>query len=188
MNNLNSTSLVNQIDQLLPQTQCGQCGYKGCKPYAEAIVRGETEINRCPPGGQQGVGRLASLLGVSVLPLNVPFDSEYMPQQAIIDEAHCIGCTRCLSPCPVDAIIGANKQLHTVLVEECTGCGLCLKDCPVDCIVLVPATIAFDPAQSRKRYQAKSVRLAIQEQAKVERMEKQKQLLAKIKSAKTADT
>lgn len=122
--------LVDKIDAILPQTQCGQCGYPGCKPYAEAIAKGE-EINKCPPGGTEGVQRLADLLGREVKPL----DAEEKPKQvAIIDENTCIGCTLCIQACPVDAIVGAAKQMHTVVAVQCTGCELCIAPCPVDCI------------------------------------------------------
>ncbi len=123
--------LVEKIEAILPQTQCGQCGYPGCKPYAEAIAEGEAEINLCPPGGQEGVAKLADLLGREVKPL----DAEEKPKQvAIIDEQTCIGCTLCIQACPVDAIVGAAKQMHTIIGSLCTGCELCLKPCPVECI------------------------------------------------------
>jgi electron transport complex protein RnfB len=124
--------LVEKIDAILPQTQCGQCGFPGCKPYAEAIAKGEAEINKCPPGGTEGVKRLAELLGV-----NEPSsdDLEHKPKSvAVIDENTCIGCTLCIQACPVDAIIGAAKQLHVIIADQCTGCELCLPPCPVDCI------------------------------------------------------
>ena len=122
--------LVEKIEAILPQTQCGQCGYPGCKPYAEAIANGE-EINKCPPGGAEGVQRLADLLGREVKPL----DAEEKPKQvAVIDENTCIGCTLCIQSCPVDAIVGAAKQMHTILAQQCTGCELCLPPCPVECI------------------------------------------------------
>lgn len=123
--------LVEKIEAILPQTQCGQCGYPGCKPYAEAIAGDEAEINLCPPGGQEGVRKLADLLGREVKPLN----AEEKPKQiAIIDEATCIGCTLCIQACPVDAIVGAAKQMHTIVSALCTGCELCIKPCPVECI------------------------------------------------------
>jgi electron transport complex protein RnfB len=127
--------LVEEIDARLPQTQCGQCGYPGCKPYAEAIARGEAEINRCPPGGQETVEALADLMGVEPPALE---GEERPPAVAIIDEDKCIGCTLCIQACPVDAIVGAPKQMHTIIEEACTGCELCLEPCPVDCIHMVP--------------------------------------------------
>lgn len=123
--------LVEKIESILPQTQCGQCGFAGCRPYAEAISSGAAEINLCPPGGAEGVRKLADLLGREVKPL----DAEEKPKQvAVIDETTCIGCTLCIQACPVDAIVGAAKQLHTVVGSLCTGCELCLKPCPVECI------------------------------------------------------
>ena len=129
--------LVNSIDALLPQTQCGQCGHPGCKPYAEAIAGGEP-INRCPPGGQETVDRLASLLGIDTLPLDADDVTVEQDLVAIIIEKDCIGCTKCIQACPVDAIVGAAKLMHTVIVDECTGCDLCVKPCPVDCIDMIP--------------------------------------------------
>ncbi len=131
--------VVNKIDALLPQRQCGQCGYPGCRPYAEAIARGEADINQCPPGGQAGVNALAELLGRDPKPLNPEYGEESPePTVAVIDEKLCIGCTLCIQACPVDAIVGAAKQMHTVIAEECTGCELCVEPCPVDCIHMVP--------------------------------------------------
>jgi electron transport complex protein RnfB len=131
--------LVDAINQVLPQTQCAQCGYPGCRPYAEAIARGDADINQCPPGGEAGVRALAELLGREPKPLNPEHGQPKPPQLAWIDEATCIGCTLCIQACPVDAIIGAPKLMHTVLADECTGCELCIAPCPVDCIHLVPA-------------------------------------------------
>ena len=129
--------VVDKIDAILPQTQCGQCGYPGCKPYATAISAGEADINLCPPGGMDGVRKLADLLGREVKPL----DAEEKPKQlAIIIEETCIGCTLCIQACPVDAIVGAAKQMHTVVESLCTGCELCVKPCPVECIEMRPIT------------------------------------------------
>ena len=130
--------VVDRIDALLPQTQCGQCNYPGCRPYAEAIASGEAPINQCPPGGEAGIRALADLLGVEPLPLNPENGVEEPPKVALIDEAACIGCTLCIHACPVDAIVGAPKLMHTVIADECTGCDLCLPPCPVDCIRMVP--------------------------------------------------
>ena len=133
--------LVEKIEAILPQTQCGQCGFPGCKPYAEAIAEGEVDINLCPPGGQEGVRKLADLLGREVKPLN----AEEKPKQvAIIDEETCIGCTLCIQACPVDAIVGAAKQMHTIVAADCTGCELCLAPCPVDCISMQPIAETVD--------------------------------------------
>ncbi len=129
--------LVEKIDAVLPQTQCGQCGYPGCKPYATAIAAGEADINKCPPGGEDGIRKLADLLGVEFK----PFGEGAVPKPksvALIDENTCIGCTLCIQACPVDAIAGAAKQMHTVIASECTGCELCVAPCPVDCISMVP--------------------------------------------------
>ncbi len=131
--------LVEKIDALLPQTQCGQCTYPGCKPYATAIANGEADINQCPPGGEATIQALADLLGVEPKELNPENGAESVKAIAIINEATCIGCTRCIQACPVDAILGAAKQMHTVIGPECTGCKLCIEPCPViDCITMVP--------------------------------------------------
>ncbi|NVJ50489.1 MAG: electron transport complex subunit RsxB [Gammaproteobacteria bacterium] len=149
-----SDPIVEQIDNILPQTQCGQCGYPGCRPYAEAIANGD-EINKCPPGGEAGVKALADLLGREIKPLeNEPESTQ--ATVAVIREDECIGCTKCIQACPVDAIVGAAKHMHTVIASECTGCDLCVPPCPVDCIDMVP--VAQDatswqwpsPAQSPK--------------------------------------
>lgn len=127
-------SLVDKIDDLLPQTQCAQCGYPGCRPYAEAIAADLAAINLCPPGGAATVQRLADLLGRDVVPLAE--SAAHAVVVAVIDEAHCIGCTHCRTACPVDAIVGAHQLMHTVIESECTGCELCIAPCPVDCISL----------------------------------------------------
>lgn len=134
-----SDPLVDKIDALLPQTQCGQCTYPGCRPYAEAIARDEADINQCPPGGETTIVALADLLGRDAKPLNPEHGEEQQgPKVVVIDEQLCIGCTLCIQACPVDAILGAAKQMHTVIEAECTGCELCLPPCPVDCINIVP--------------------------------------------------
>jgi len=130
--------IVDQIDALLPQTQCGQCTFPGCRPYAEAIAAGEADINQCPPGGEATIQALADLLGVDAKPLNAEHGEHTEKKVAIIDEQTCIGCTLCIQACPVDAILGAAKQMHTIIAAECTGCELCLPPCPVDCITMVP--------------------------------------------------
>jgi electron transport complex protein RnfB len=132
-----SDPVVDRIEAILPQTQCGQCNYPGCRPYAEAIASGEADINQCPPGGETGIKALADLLGIESMPLNPEYGEEKLKAVAVIDELACIGCTLCIQACPVDAILGASKQMHTVIESECTGCDLCLPPCPVDCIEMV---------------------------------------------------
>lgn len=140
--------IVEQINAVLPQTQCGQCNYPGCKPYAEAIAAGEAPINQCPPGGQEGIKKLAELLDVEVMELNPENGSEAADQVVEIIEPDCIGCTKCIQVCPVDAIVGAAKQMHTVILDECTGCDLCIPACPVDCIIKIPAPM---PAKIKRQ-------------------------------------
>ncbi len=130
--------LVDKIDNVLPQTQCGQCSFPGCRPYAEAIANDEAEINQCPPGGEETIKVLADLLGKEAIPLSAEHGEEKETLLAYIDESTCIGCTLCIQACPVDAILGASKQMHTVITDECTGCELCVEPCPVDCITMLP--------------------------------------------------
>lgn len=153
--------LVRQIDALLPQTQCGQCSYAGCLPYAEAIVEQGEAINRCPPGGIKTLKTLATLLKKDVEPfLEGMVTQEKTPMIAHIRESECIGCTKCIQACPVDAILGAAKQCHTVLTQECTGCELCVAPCPVDCIDMITLeTPAYQPQKARQRFYAKKARL-----------------------------
>jgi Na+-translocating ferredoxin:NAD+ oxidoreductase subunit B len=166
---------ADDIDALLPQTQCTRCGYTGCKPYAEAIADGSAAINQCPPGGAATIDALGSLLHREPLPLNPTNGVEGPTLVAQIDEDICIGCAKCLPPCPVDAIVGSRKQMHTVVAELCTGCELCIAPCPVDCIKMVPradlvdAPPAPEPRYNRERYYAHNARLARQsdEQAAV---------------------
>lgn len=139
--NVADASIAGQINDLLPQTQCGQCGYAGCKPYAQAIADGDA-INKCPPGGAATIASLAELLDVAPLPLDA---AEETPLRvAYIREAECIGCTKCIRACPVDAIVGAAKLMHTVIADECTGCDLCLEPCPVDCIEMRDLPVRVD--------------------------------------------
>jgi len=178
-------SLIQRIDALLPQTQCGKCGHPGCKPYAEGIASGEA-INKCPPGGNETIAALAELLKVPVLELDVTRGSA-PAQIAYIREAECIGCTKCIQACPVDAIVGAAKLMHTVIIDECTGCDLCVAPCPVDCIEMRPLPpntvlpvvggLAFTPQarqartlkrdHARSRFEQRNARLQREEQQKV---------------------
>lgn len=135
-----ASSLADRLEALLPQTQCTKCGFDGCRPYAEAMARGEADSNRCPPGGAEGIVRLSAVLGVVSLPLDPERGVEQPRAVARIDESLCIGCTLCIQACPVDAIVGAAKQMHTVLPDWCTGCDLCVAPCPVDCIAMIPVT------------------------------------------------
>ena len=177
-------TLADRIDALLPQTQCEQCGYHGCRPYAEAIARGEAEINQCPPGGAAGIAKLANLLGRPPLPLDPACGIEKPRMLARIVEADCIGCTKCIQACPVDAIIGAPKLMHTVLADDCTGCELCVPACPVDCIELVPMPMGqIDQAHAdaaRAHFQRRGARLAR------ERAERNAELAARKAAVDTA--
>ncbi len=154
--------LVDRIDAVLPQTQCTKCGYDGCRPYAEAVACGEAAINRCPPGGQEGIRELAAIVGTVELALDTSRGQHLALQVAVIDEPHCIGCTLCIQACPVDAIMGANKRMHTVLPDQCTGCDLCVASCPVDCITMVPAGWQWTPMladDARENYRKRLRRL-----------------------------
>jgi Na+-translocating ferredoxin:NAD+ oxidoreductase subunit B len=159
------------IEALLPQTQCRQCGFAGCRPYAEALAAGKATINRCPPGGSEVIAELAALLGTAALPLDSTLGEPLPPATAVIDERLCIGCTLCIAACPVDAIVGAQRLMHTVITAECTGCGLCLPPCPVDCIALLPTGAARDRGRQRQdaaglkeKYFARLHRLATRQQ------------------------
>lgn len=173
---------ADDIDALLPQTQCTRCGYPGCRPYAEAIARGEAEINQCPPGGAATIAALAGLLRRDPLPLNPANGLEGPLLVAVIDEAACIGCAKCLPPCPVDAIIGARKQMHTVIASLCTGCELCIPPCPVDCISMVPRSslsreaAAPDAQSNRARFLAHNERIARRTGEREELLASRKQL------------
>lgn len=160
------SELVGAVDALLPQTQCRQCGYAGCRPYAEAIAARSAAINRCPPGGTEVIAELAALLGVATLPPDQSCGVTAAPAVAIIDEAACIGCTLCIAACPVDAIVGARRLMHTVIAAECTGCGLCLPPCPVDCIALRPT----GAAHNRRLQQQKAGRLRMRHLARQQRL------------------
>ena len=151
-------SLANALDSALPQTQCTRCGYPDCSRYASAMANDGAPINQCPPGGQEGVARLAQLSGRAAEPLNPANGTEGVRQLAVIDEAWCIGCTLCIDACPVDAIVGAAKLMHTVITEHCTGCELCLPVCPVDCIALRPASGALTGWAAWSEVQAQAAR------------------------------
>lgn len=162
-----SDPIVDQIDELLPQTQCGQCGYPGCRPYAQAIADGD-DINKCPPGGEATIKQIADLMGVEAKPLDDAHGEEDVKKVAIIREDECIGCTKCIQACPVDAILGAAKQMHTVIEHECTGCDLCVDPCPVDCIDMVavkpqPDTWQWDLDSVKDNIKANSIPVKVVE-------------------------
>jgi len=161
-------ALIKKIDAVLPQTQCGQCGFDGCEPYATAIVEGRADINQCPPGDANGVQKIAALLKIDPKPLNTSHGLPKPRAVAVVDESLCIGCTFCIQSCPVDAIVGAAKLMHTVIADECTGCELCVTPCPIDCISMVPvgeqaeyATEEFARRadRARMRYQFRQQRI-----------------------------
>ena len=163
---MSNLSLPERIDALLPQTQCTRCGYPTCRDYANAIAGGDADINQCPPGGADGVAALATLLDRENKPLDPTYGVEAPPIVALIDENVCIGCTKCIQACPVDAIVGAAKRMHTVIADECTGCELCIPPCPVDCIALVPTAtqplargnVLARAARARQRFDARKAR------------------------------
>ncbi len=189
--------LIEKIDAILPQTQCGQCGFPGCKPYAIAISEGHADINQCPPGNEEGIQKLADLLGVKPKPLNTAHGLPKPKSIAFIDEQICIGCTFCIQACPVDAIVGAAKKMHTVISTECTGCELCIAPCPVDCISMLPlrkqiVDAEYEPYltsdkmlvrenemkkkaadRARVRYEHRLKRLEYEKEDKAERLAKQ---------------
>jgi electron transport complex protein RnfB len=157
------SSLADCIDGVLPQTQCTRCGFAACRPYADALATGASDINRCPPGGERVIVALAALTGRATKPLDPECGAEGPLLLAVIDEATCIGCTLCIQACPVDAILGAQKRMHTVLPSLCSGCELCVAPCPVDCITLQPAARAWtddDAAKARERFAGRAARLA----------------------------
>ncbi|MBX8468975.1 MULTISPECIES: electron transport complex subunit RsxB [unclassified Pseudomonas] len=195
-------SLIQRIDALLPQTQCGKCGHPGCKPYAEGIADGEP-INKCPPGGDETIAALAELLKIPVLELDISRGSA-PPQVAYIREAECIGCTKCIQACPIDAIVGAAKLMHTVIIDECTGCDLCVAPCPVDCIEMHPLPLGTLPVvgglatsleeqqaraakrdHARQRFERRNARLQREEQQKQAEREARTQRAAQVEVATT---
>ena len=185
--------MIDQINALLPQTQCRQCGFLGCKPYAEAIASGLADINQCPPGGEEGIIDLANLLGIEFKPLN-PVNGQHKPKSvAYIIEQDCIGCVKCIAACPVDAILGAAKVMHTVITTECTGCELCVAPCPVDCIVMQPLAVVAEgelkqlnaqkqacARHAKQRYEARNLRKDQENLEKTERMQHKKAQLLKM--------
>lgn len=180
-----TTVSIDQINQLLPQTQCGECGYPGCKPYAEALHRGE-KINKCLPGGDQTIRDLSILLHQPVIPLDGVAVGKRV---AFIREAECIGCTKCIQACPVDAILGAAKLMHTVIRDECTGCDLCVAPCPVDCIDMLPTDFIFNKEVAMQRFDVRMKRLAIENQQREQRQQeraKQQALLSENNDDKAA--
>ena len=191
-----SPSLADRIEDALPQTQCTKCGFNGCRPYAQAIAAGTAEINQCPPGGAEGIARLSSVTGRKVIPLNSVNGLERPRAVAYIDESLCIGCTLCIQACPVDAIIGAGKLMHTVVPSLCTGCDLCVSPCPVDCIVMYPVTdttgwdawTQADANAARERHDFRTMRLQRDKQENDARLaEKAKSKMEKVNAIDPAD-
>ena len=187
-------TLTQQLDDCLPQTQCGDCGFNGCLPYAESMANGESPINRCPPGGEQTIQDLAEVLNKPIIPLDAALRQHKPFMLANIDEDICIGCVKCIEACPVDAIIGSAKQMHVVLPDHCTGCELCLPPCPVDCIEMIQPTEQHrscqwddidikreDSVRYRERYQKRNSRLAKLAQAQEEQGRLKQQRIEKEK-------
>lgn len=170
---------VKTIDAVLPQTQCGECGFAGCKPYAEALAQGRSTIDRCPPGGVNTVNALASLLNIDAQPyVQSAQDKTRAPSLAVIREKECIGCTKCIQACPVDAIVGAAKLMHVIITTECTGCGLCVEPCPVDCIEMQEQNSAnYDPDLARQHHEARQIR-HLREQHEQQQAYREKRKLA----------
>jgi Na+-translocating ferredoxin:NAD+ oxidoreductase subunit B len=186
--------LADGIDALLPQTQCRQCGYPGCRPYAEAIAAGLADVNQCPPGGDEVARELAALLRVPFKRLDPAFGAHKPPAVAVIDEQDCIGCTLCIQACPVDAIVGAPRLMHTVIAAECTGCELCIPPCPVDCIrmsdtgqTLTRAEKQAIAARARRRFQARTVRLRREREERSMRLAAAREPLAARKKRATIE-
>ena len=190
--------MIDQINAILPQTQCRQCGFQGCRPYAEAIASGTADINQCPPGGDEGIIELAHLLGRDPKPLNEKHGQHKPKSIAFIVEHDCIGCVKCIAACPVDAILGAAKFMHTVIASECTGCELCVAPCPVDCIIMKPLPAAPDndkafikatkfaqAQQAKQRYEARNLRKENEILEKAERAKQKKAAFGLMKSENT---
>ncbi len=187
--------MIDQINAILPQTQCRQCGFLGCRPYAEAIASGLADINQCPPGGDEGILELAHLLGINPKPLNSQFGQHKPKSVAFIIEKDCIGCAKCIAACPVDAILGAAKFMHTVIASECTGCELCIAPCPVDCIIMMPLPTPADNEASlikaqksaraqlaKRRYETRCLRKERESKEKAERAKQKRAELINKKS------
>lgn len=172
---------VKDLDALLPQTQCGDCGYPGCLPYAEALAQGTASINKCPPGGVKTLKALATVLRLDATPYLHEVEQQTRPPSlAVIREAECIGCTKCIKACPVDAIIGSAKLMHSIITHECTGCGLCVEPCPVDCIEMVTlAEPEYDQDLARTRFNAKQTRMLRDEHEKQQNYRQKRQLALK---------
>lgn len=195
-----SSSLAEQIDCILPQTQCTKCGYPDCSSYAIAIANKEANYNQCPPGGAEGIARIALLVQQPIIALNPQNGVERSLRVALIDEQHCIGCTLCIQACPVDAIMGANKQMHTVIPELCTGCDLCLEPCPVDCITMENVDRGSSPAtgwaawsstqaeSAKQRYQSRKQRLIREKQENEARLLAKAQEKLKLVEAELSQT
>ena len=171
---------IELLNNLLPQTQCGQCGFKGCRPYAEAILAGGADINQCPPSGNEGIAKIAAFLNVPTKLLNTKFGEHKPKSIAVIDEATCIGCVKCIVVCPVDAILGSSKMMHTVITSECTACELCIPSCPVDCIsmkVLENSQFAPTNLHAKMRYENRLIRKEKEMFQKAEKLRLQKEKL-----------
>ena len=184
-----SDNLIEKINQLLPQTQCTRCSYPSCRDYAVAIANGEAQINQCPPGGESGIAKLATLLNTPILPLNPKYGEIKQKQVVVIEEEVCIGCTLCIKACPVDAIIGSNKMMHTIIADECTGCELCIPVCPVDCIILVPDENP-EWSDARKdvaliRFEQHNLRKINEQKEREIRLQQHSALLNKVRQANT---
>lgn len=190
---LQPRALADTIDALLPQTQCRKCGYAGCRPYAEAVAHGRAAANRCAPGGHEGAATIAVLLGVEARPVDPNYGVPAPPTIAVIDEARCIGCTLCIDACPVDAIAGARKLMHTVIASACTGCELCIPPCPVDCIAMVSAAERDQEAkrlaslEARRRFEARNARLIRLQAEARERKAPRRALTAEQKKRETVE-
>lgn len=182
------TITAKDIDALLPQTQCGDCGFSGCFPYAEALVAGVSPIDRCPPGGIGVLRALASALNQDPTPyLDAVTEHTRPPALAFIRESECIGCTKCIKACPVDAIIGSAKRMHAIIAHECTGCGLCVAPCPVDCIELLPMDKAtYQPDVARKRFEEKQIRALREEHQKQQSYREKRQVASQSVSSEVS--